>query len=180
VYGLTTYADMAAPLAGAFVSSAMMVGKLAKQYRAGEIDFDEFVCLGQLACAEGAVVGLASAAGQALIPIPAVGALVGAVAGRWLASMARDHLAGDDARLATRLKEEHDALVSRLDTEIQRAVDRLIAIYDKLGDLTAAAFDMTRNVNLRVAASIELARAYDVSELDILHNEGELDDFMLA
>jgi len=58
LYALTNYADLAAPFAGAVVSSSLAVGQLAQRYKRGEIAFDEFVGLGQVACLEGAVVGL--------------------------------------------------------------------------------------------------------------------------
>ena len=180
LYGLTNYANMAAPFAGAVVSSSLAVGQLAVRYKSGEIQFDEFVALGQVACLEGAVVGLASALGQAVIPIPAVGALVGAVAGRWLVSLARDHLAEENAALRTRLENEFDEFCSRLDKELQRFVKTMLSEYDRLGRLADAAFDLDRNVALRLGLSVELARGYGVSEMDILHNVDEIDAFMLS
>jgi plasmid maintenance system antidote protein VapI len=38
----------------------------------------------------------------------------------------------------------------------------IISEYEKLGDLTKAAFDTSKNVALRLQASIELAEAYEV------------------
>lgn len=180
LYALTNYADMAAPFAGAVVSSSLAVGQLAVRYKRGEIEFDEFVALGQVACLEGAVVGLASALGQAVIPIPAVGALVGAVAGRWLVSLARDHLAEQESELRARLDAEFNDFCSRLDAEYQRFVQSMLLEYDRLGRLADAAFDLSRNVALRLDLSVELARGYGVSETEILHNVDEIDAFMLS
>jgi len=179
IYALTQYADLAAPFAGAVVSSTMAVGGLVKQYRAGEITFDEFVELGQLACVEGALVGLASAMGQALCPVPGLGAFLGAVAGRWLVSAGKDFLGDEAKKLQDHLQAEHEARMRVLDREYQRVVAALIAEYDRLVDLTRDAFDTESNVALRLQASVQLARAYNIPEEHILLDEDALDAFML-
>jgi plasmid maintenance system antidote protein VapI len=43
-----------------------------------------------------------------------------------------------------------------------------------------AAFDTSKNMALRLEASIDLARAFDVPEEQIIHDLDELDAFMLA
>jgi hypothetical protein len=180
IYALTQYADLAAPFAGAFVSSTMALVSLTKRYHDGELSFNELVELGQLACVEGAIVGLASALGQAVIPIPAVGALVGAVAGRWLVSLGKDFLGQDGAKLASRLESEHRARMAALDHEVSKFVAKMIVEYERLGSLTRAAFDLNRNAALRLEASVDLARAYSVEESKIIHSVDELDAFMLG
>lgn len=179
LYALTSYTDLAAPFAGAVVSSLLAVKELSKSYRSGEISFDEFVDLGQVTCAEGAIVALASAVGQALIPIPALGALVGALGGRILTGAAKQLLTADSTRLEKQLAGRFERQLSALDAAMQTEIENIIRRYDRLGELTLAAFDVERNTELRLAASIDLARAYGVDERDIIHTVDELDDFML-
>jgi hypothetical protein len=180
IYALTNCAEMAAPFAGALVSSALAVGHLVAQYRRGEIPFGELVALGQFACLEGAVVGLASAVGQAVIPIPAIGALVGAVAGRWLLSLARDLLGEEEAALRSALERDFQDVRARLDREAQRFIEGVLGRYDRLGRLADLAFDLERNVGLRLGLSVELARAYGVPEGEILHDVDDVDAFLLS
>jgi hypothetical protein len=180
IYALTQYAGLAAPFAGAFVSSTMALVSLTKRYHSGELSFEEWVELVQLTCVEGAIVGLASALGQAIIPIPALGALVGAVAGRWLVSLGKDFLGQDGAKLASRLESEHRARMAALDHEVGKFVAKMLVEYERLGSLTRAAFDLNRNAALRLEASIDLARAYGVEESKIIHGVDELDAFMLG
>lgn len=180
IYGLTQYANLTAPFAAAVASSAMAVGTLAKQYLAGEIGFSEFVELGLITCAEGAMVGIASAAGQTLIPIPVIGALVGATAGRLLLSFSKDHLGGATAQLANHLKTEYQIAIGKLNEAQQAFVQTMMETYDRLGDLTRLAFDVSRNVELRLLASVDLALAYGVAGPEILRDTQELDSFMLA
>jgi len=178
IYGLTNCADMAAPFAGAFVSSTLAVKDLHDRYRKKEIDFDEFVDLGQLACAEGAVVGLATALGQTLIPIPILGSLVGAASGKLLAAAAKRFVEEDSARLQAKLTELYEEQLSNLDDALRADLTRLMVEYEQLGELTSAAFDVESNVNLRLGASVRLARTHGVDEGQILHSVEDLDAFM--
>jgi hypothetical protein len=179
IYGLTHAAGVAAPFAGAMVSSAMAVAALTRRYQAGELSLDELSELGQLACVEGAVVGLAAAAGQVAIPVPALGATVGAIAGRLLASWARERLAGERA-LADRLRQEHDARMRQLDEAARRFVEDMLARYETLGALTEAAFDPSRNLEMRLAASVRLAHAHGVPRQLVLESVEDIDAFILG
>jgi hypothetical protein len=55
-----------------------------------------------------------------------------------------------------------------------------MAKVERLGDLMDAAFDGSKNMALRLEASIDLARAFEVPEAQIMHTIDELDKFMLA
>ena len=46
-------------------------------------------------------------------------------------------------------------------------------------ELQTYAFNLDLNIQLRFAASVDLARFIGVSETEILHNEAEIDDFFL-
>ena len=179
LYGLTQYSALAAPFAGAVVSTTTVLAELVRQRQAGEIDDDTFTELGMFACAEGGLVGLCSAAGQVVIPIPVLGAVVGAVAGRLMASVMKDWLGGMEQKLQQRLDSYYAEAIAKLDEEYQSFVDGLIADFDRLGKLTEAAFNLDANTELRLEASIRLARAYDVADAEIIHNTDELDTFML-
>lgn len=180
IYGLTNYAEFAAPFAGAVVSSAMAVADLTRRYHAGEISLDEYCELGQVACLEGAVVGLTAAVGQTLIPVPVLGAAVGAIAGRMLVSFSKALLDQDSKALAARLRVEHDHRVAHLDRAYREFLDGLLRRYDLLGMLTARAFDVNANIELRFAASVDLARSYGVREGTILKTVGDVDRFILS
>ena len=114
-----------------------------------------------------------------MIPIPVLGAVVGAVAGRLMASVMKDWLGGMEQKLQQRLDSYYAEAIAKLDEEYQSFVDGLIADFDRLGKLTEAAFNLDANTELRLEASIRLARAYDVADAEIIHNTDELDTFML-
>lgn len=178
IYGLTNYASLAAPLAGAFVSSAAAVADLTREYHAGRISLDEFCELGQVVCLEGAMVGLAAAAGQSLVPVPMLGAAVGAIAGRMLFSLSSGLRDRDSEALRLRLEAEQDQRILLLDSECRASLAEIIQRYDELGTLTALAFDQEMNMGLRLAASVALARAHGVAEARILHSPHDVDRFL--
>ncbi len=175
IYLMTNYADMSAPFAAAIVSAAKGVGSLALQLNAGEIDFDQFVDLGMVVCAESAIVGLATVAGQTLIPIPVVGAVIGSLAGRLVAEFAT----GKTADVARRIREDMDRFTKTLDGKLQAVIKAIDAEFDRLGKLTEAAFDLERNRAL-LKSSVQLALAYGVPESQLITTHQDLDDFMLA
>lgn len=175
LYLLTNYAEMPAPFAAAVISAAKGVAVLAWQFHAGEISSGQFAELGLIACVDAAVVGLATAAGQALIPIPLLGPIIGMVAGRFLS----EFVTGQTAQLAQSLRQDMVAFLEKLDAEKRRILIAIDAEFDKLGRLTAAAFDLERNRAL-LASSVALAAAYGVAPEEVLDSHAALDNFMLA
>lgn len=175
IYLLTNYASLSAPFAGAVVSGFKGLGSLFSDYNAEKITGEEFVQLGLIVCSESAIVGLATAAGQALIPIPVLGAVIGSLAGKILA----EFLTGKSSKLLKQMKAEMDAFFATLDAAAQKVITAIDAEYDRLGKLTEAAFDFKRNQSL-LQASVNLARAYGVDEKLIITKHSQLDDFMFA
>ncbi|WP_136796206.1 hypothetical protein [Desulfosediminicola ganghwensis] len=176
IYLLTNYAALPAPFAGAVVSAAKGVGSLWQDYHAGTIDAEEFMNLGLVVCAESAIVGLATAAGQTLIPIPVLGAVIGSLAGKMLVEFTADK----DGQLVEQMKAEMDAFLAKLNEAQQKVVAAINAEYDRLGKLTEAAFDFGRNEALLLQASADLAKAYGVEERLVIATHSQLDDFMLS
>jgi len=175
IYLLTNYASLSAPFASAVVSAGKGVASLASDYDAGNIDFDEFMNLGMMACADSAIVGLATAAGQTMIPIPMMGAVIGSIAGKMMAELITEK----DQTLAQKMQQEMTAFLNQLDAVQQKVVAQINQEYDRLGKLTEAAFDLKYNQQL-LEASITLAKAYNVDNRLIINNNKQLDDFMLA
>src|SRR5690606_16903308 len=135
IYGLTNYAGMAAPFAAAVVSAGKGLATLTNEYMAGSISSAEYFDLGMCLCAESAIVGLATAAGQAVIPIPVLGGIIGSISGRRMLQLSQ----GLDAKHMNALKAEMDAFLFASDKAYQRVVDEVHAAVDKQGTQTDAA-----------------------------------------
>ncbi|MFT8644789.1 hypothetical protein [Gluconacetobacter sp.] len=175
IYLMTNYAGMAAPFASAVVSAVKGIASLAEDYCKGDIPFDEFVDLGMIVCAESAIVGVSTAAGQALIPIPVLGAVIGSLAGKMVA----EFTTGQNAKVTQRLMDDMAAFESKLDDKLKMVLATITAEFDRLNKLTDAAFDFRLNTNL-VDRSVDLAMAYGVKVDKIIVDEVVLDKFMLA
>lgn len=180
IYAFTNYANLSAPLAGAFVSAGQAIASLIKSLNSGEISFDEFVEMSLLTCTESAVVALASAVGQAIIPVPIFGAALGTIAGRIVIDFAKRYFGSKADYLKRQIEEYYNQCLAKIDKAYYAALSKIIAEYEKLGDLTKAAFDTEKNIALRLQASIDLAKSYGVAEVNIIHNTDELDAFMLS
>lgn len=173
IYALTNCAEMSAPFAGAFVSAAKGMAVLVADYRSGKISVDALIDNGMFVCSDAAIVGLCTAAGQALIPVPVLGAVLGSIAGKFLSTFI-----GKKAREVTdRLAERTKKIVAALDAEVRKALAFLEAEFERLGELTTAAFDLKANVRL-LESSLTLARAHGVSESLLIKGDADLDAFM--
>ena len=178
LYLLTNSADLAAPFAGSLVSGLLGIGDLLGQYHAGEIDGDQFVDCSLMVAAEAAIVGLSAAAGQTLIPIPMLGAFLGSIAGKIVASAIRDGLGEAESELIERLKTYETEAIGKLDDALRAVIVELDAYFGRLSDLARIAFDKTVNTELRLAASIRIAEALEVPDNQILRSNADLDTFM--
>lgn len=179
IYGLTNFTKMSAPLAGAFVSAGMEIASLVGSLNRGEITPEQFVELSLFACADSAIVAAGATVGQALIPIPVVGAVIGAIAGRMVSGFYKQ-LLGEDTQLAWQVEQYYQQSLAQINQAYKAVVANLVAKYERLGNLAEAAFDPNLNLELRLQASIKLAEAYGIPDSNIIHNVDELDFFMLS
>ena len=178
VYVLTNSTALAAPFAGSLVSALMGVGALLRNHHAGTIDGDQFVEMSHIVAMDAAIAGLAVAAGQTLVPIPMLGALLGSLAGRIVASALKDGLGESASALAAELADYEQSAFEQLDEEYRALVQRLDAWFGNLERLAATAFDLESNTALRLQASVQVAEAVGVPEERILRTTGDVDAFI--
>lgn len=175
IYYLTNFCDQSAPLASAVVSAIKGVGSLAVSLGTGDIDSAAFIELAMFTCAESAVVYIGALAGNAIIPVPVLGTMIGSIASR----MIFDFLVGDNKQLAHKMKVEMDSYIKQLDARYQAVTARIIAAFDRLDSLTEQAFDLSINVSL-LERSVALAEAHGVPAEKIIRNHDDLNDFILG
>lgn len=173
IYVLTNCAGMAAPLAGSFVTAVKGLAPLVSAFQAGEISLDTLLDQGTMVCADVAVVGLCTVAGQALIPIPILGGVIGSIAGKILGSI----LAGKVSAAAAALEQRTNEMLNALDASYQRLVEELKRKFDELGNLAKSAFDINNNKKV-LELSVEFAQKNGVPEHQIIKNHDDLFAFM--
>lgn len=173
LYLMTNCAGMSAPLAGAVVSAVKGLAPLVKGYHAGTLSIEELVDAGTIVCAEVGMVAAGAAIGQALIPVPILGALVGSVAGQVLSSMLSREVQGSAKVIAERTAEYK----AKLDAKQKEVLASLVAQFARLGELTVAAFDVRLNADI-LGASAKLAETYGVEDSKILRSVGDVKRYL--
>lgn len=94
IYTLTNVAGMSAPLAAALVSATLGVATQAIRLYKKEISFDDFMYNIVDLATEAAVSGIGAFAGQMLIPVPGVGAIVGSLVATTVLNLVKKYIFG--------------------------------------------------------------------------------------
>lgn len=150
IYALTNFASLCAPFAGSFVSTSQVIASLVNSLNSGGISFDQFTELSQLACVESAAA-LASALGQAVVPIPVLGAVLGTIAGRIAIDFSKKYFGEETKQLKRQLDEYYNQCLAKIDSAYRAVILNIIAEYEKLGSLTKAAFDEMERCTLVIS-----------------------------
>ena len=179
VYLLTNLTGLATPFAASLVTAVVGMRALHGRLRAGTIDGRQFVGLAQFVVCEAAIIGLAVAAGQVVIPIPLLGALLGGIAGRIAASLLRDCFDDSDANeLAAKVAVYDQANWKEIRNSRDESIARLDRYFGDLDWLARLAFDPAANATIRLRTSVDIGRQLNVPEALLLKSTNELDMLM--
>lgn len=175
LYGMTNFAGLAAPLAGAMVSLTKGLVPLVQAYRRGDSTMEELLDNGSLLSVQVGMVAAAAFVGQAVIPVPILGALVGSMAAKTLGELLEDHVEGSKKALELRLIKYQ----SELGHKERIVLGAYMARYDELGLMTEAAFDMALNAQV-LMASASLAISYGVDTSEVVRTITDVDALMMS
>lgn len=178
IYGLTQLAGFSAPFAGATVSAGIGVASLAMDYRAGRISREDFADAACSLCVETGLSAVGTALGTALIPIPVIGSVVGAMTAKAAIVITEQIIGTKEKELSRILEQRYNDAVAALSREEQEVLAQINAYYTKLNGLIEAAMD--KDVTMSLYASIDICRHVGIAEEEVIHTTDELDDFMLS
>ena len=148
------------------------------KFRSGEIDDDGFLSLVTINALDATGAAVGAAIGQTLIPVPVVGALIGSIVASNVLGLGKNILSARERAIIAEYQRKADLFVANLDVQYAQNIETLLDKYRKLGAADLC-IQSDLNIQLRFAASVDLARFTGVSETEILHNEAEIDDFFL-
>ena len=94
IYALTNCVGMSAPFAAALVSATLGIASQAIKLSRHEISFDDFMYSILDLSIETAVSGAGAAIGQALIPVPVLGAIIGSLVSTTVLSLVKKYIFG--------------------------------------------------------------------------------------
>lgn len=177
VYGLTNFTATPAAVATSFVTASYGISSLAIQMKRGNLTTEEFVEQSEIVCLDASVSAISSLLGQAMIPVPILGAIIGNVCGTFMYHIGKQYLGEHEALLLKNYKQGLDLLTLSLDIRYKELIQQLEKEFNKFSSLVQLAFDT--DVNKAFESSIELARYVGVKEDKILKNIQEIDDFFL-
>lgn len=166
IYGLTNYTATSAAVASSIVTAGFGIADQAHKLRCGEIDELKFIENAELVSLEAAVSALSSLAGQALIPVPVLGAVIGNTVGMVMYKSTLSSLSKREAALIEGYLDEQRLLDAELSSEHQELIDTLDASMSRYVDVLQRAF--SPDVEIALLGSVDLALDLGVASVEIL------------
>lgn len=179
IYTLTNFLKTPAPLASAYVSASFGIVNLAKEYRKGNINSEEFIENSELVCIDSAISAIGAGLGTVIIPIPVLGAVIGGIVFNTINSIGKEYLDKDERKLIDSYSNRYNREIERLDKENKIILTQIMREYYRLGEMINMAFDFRLNAELRFQKSKELAKNLGVNNEEILKNKKEINSYFL-
>lgn len=177
IYALTNLGEFSAPFAGAFVSTTRATITQIQLFSNGDITKGELIDNSFTIATEAGLCGACAVIGQAVIPVPLLGAIAGSISGRVLSGIYKKTLGERSKELVEELDRRFDEAIAKLDKRYQTLVREVMAELDQLDDLIQFAFSPENNLRL-MELSIVTARRLGVSEEQIIMDHNQLDILM--
>lgn len=177
IYTLTNFTATPANVASAYVTAAFGVAAQAAALKRGEISQDDFVINCETVCLDVSVSAVASLAGQVLIPIPVLGAVIGNLAGECAYELCEKYAGQQAQKIISGYNCEMEQLKQQLDIRYRMVVLEIQMELMRFADLEKMAFD--EEINKAFAGSVRLALETGVEESRILKNLDEIDAYFL-
>ena len=177
VFMLTRLTLTPAAAAGAIASSAVGVADQAFKLRSGELGEVEFIENSERLCLDASVAALGSMIGQAVIPIPVLGAVIGSAVASVMYQSAKDGLSEREAELVARYARQQRELDAELEAKYGAFLNDLAVSMARYLELLDRAFDPDPAVAFD--GSIALAKEVGVAPEDILDSREKADAYFL-
>jgi hypothetical protein len=177
IYALTNFTATSAAVASSIVTAAFGIAEQANKLRCGEIDQLEFIENSELVALEAAVSALSSFVGQAVIPVPVLGAVIGNTVGTIMYKAVASSLSKREADLIERYLGEQRVLDEYLAGEYQALIEKLDQGMSDYLELLERAF--SPDVHIALIGSVELARVMGVPTDETLDSEEKVHAYFL-
>lgn len=179
IYGLTNVFGISAPNASALVMATYGMIDIILKYRSTEITQDEFMNLLTLNVMDASFATIGACIGQAMIPIPVLGSIVGSIASSIIWEIGKGILNDSEQKIIQDYKENLNNYIKILDKHSLAIYNEIIEKYKKLGEIQEYSFDLSINTKLRFEYSIEMAENLEIEDKKILHDLSEIDSYFL-
>lgn len=125
IYALTNYTATPAAVASALVTASFGVADQAYLLRKGELSEVQFIENSEMLCLDAAVSALSSLAGQVVIPVPVLGAVIGNAVGTTMYKIVKNSLTEREQELVKSYLESVNNLEVILEGQYVQYIDKL-------------------------------------------------------
>lgn len=176
IYELTNYTPSSAIVANSLVAVSFGIAQQIYLLHSGRVSKQEFVRNAELLCVEASVCTISSTIGQAVIPIPVIGAVIGNTVGLMVYNAVKDiHI--EQSTLILQYLSEISKLEYNLNQEFSNHISELMKLYKEFFSVMENAFAI--DYKEAFSGSIELARIVGVQEDSILTSVSDIDNYFL-
>lgn len=177
IYTLTNFTATPAAVASAMVTATFGIAEQAYQLKQGNVNEQRFIENTEMLCLDASVSALSSFAGQILIPVPVLGAVIGNTVGTMMYQIAKDNLSAREQKIF----EEYAEAVRQLDVSLQ---DQYQEFVDEIGKDTKLFMELLNRAfapDIRVAfeSSIDLAKSCGVPVDEILDSKEKIASYFM-
>lgn len=177
IYALTNFTATPGAVASSICTASFGVAEQAHKFRNREIDEIELIKSSEIVCLDAAVSALSSAIGQAVIPIPVLGAVIGNTVGTVIYQAAKDNLSEYEQKVLAEYAEQQKQLDAELKDEYGLLLDQIQNEMSEYISLLEIAFHPDPIIVLD--GSIGLATVLGVPQNEILDTSEKLDAYFL-
>ncbi len=177
IYALTNFAATPSAVASALTTAAFGVAEQAYLFRNGVIDEVQFIENSEMLCLDASVSALSSFAGQILIPVPVLGAVVGNAVGTMIYQIGKDNLSAKEQELIEQYLKDISDLEDKLSEEYMQYIDQLNCCLSNYMELLSVAFNP--DVERALDGSVALAKHMGVPDAEILDSYDKISGYFL-
>lgn len=177
VYALTNFTATPANVASAYVTAAFGITAQVKALKEGKVSNEDFVINCETVCLDVTISAIASVAGEILIPIPILGAVIGNITGEFVYEICKKQGAVKAQKIIEGYNAEMAQLNQQLDIQYRQVMLEIQKAFERFKDLEKLAFD--EDVNIAFRGSVDLAIEVGVPDSKILKTKESIDNFFL-
>ncbi len=177
IYAMTNFTATPAAVASSLVTASFGIAHQVFLLNAGKITQDEFILNSEILCVDVSVSALSSFIGQAVIPIPVVGAVIGNTIGNLIYQAAKDYIKKADRKRIENYLCDIKTMAHDLDNQYRRYVEQLNVLLNEYFSILDIAFAVDSRQALQ--GSIQLAEFVGVNNDEILRTGSDIDNYFL-
>ena len=177
IYSLTNFTATPAAVASSLVTASFGIAEQVHLYRSGSLSEEELIENSEILCLDASVSALSSFIGQAIIPVPVLGAVIGNTAGTIMYQIGKDKFSDKEQEILREYVEK----LRILDDDLQREYQEILALLMKDIEIYMAVLEEAFSIDINIAfeGSIKLARQVGVPYEEILDSKEKVHSYFM-